>query len=692
MSARTSSRRPPPRAAALTGHVEGRQWGPVAWPVCAVPAALLVFLTLHVVDAVPRYGPAGVAAVLAATHWWVATRLGSRPGLRWYYATHWLAPAVWGTVVYAAGWGSSWHPWVALGALFGVSVLVAELLGPKTEDPVETNEARPAPAKPRDVGDQVVDLINSKFQGLNATNRFTRAGMTMWPERAGFRLTVKFPERQRVTLGKVVPLADELGTDLKLPNGCTVRIAAGPTKDIADIDVELVDRLVDDRPFPAGYRPRSIRDDFPLGFVTSGAEAHINLGQASAMFTAQRGGGKTVLLHNAIANLVLCRDALVMVIDINGGGIAVPWLRPYALGLVDRPAIDWVATTPQQALAMGRTLIAVAKDRKSAYASLLAETNVDVLPVTPKIPAVIVVVDEGHTVFGMDATKRGKLVGAVLAELQKIARAMCVNLILTTQRSTSDYVPSTVKSQTTIGAVGPVLSDAEIAFLLDWNHGLSVRDLTGPGQFFLRNGPSDTPRRMKTYQLLPQQISDIAVAAAKLRPELDERGRRVAGRVYEERWDTLRPWLERIAGRGGDDPIVTDEDGDDEDGTGVGFGPSAAPAMAAATLAANMTAQIRTQLAALRGEPAPVQVVVDEGDGSEGRRLMQTLLATAGPAGMRTGDLYEKAKAAGLVGERRQTVNDWLKLLADQGRVAPSGDYATWVSVEHVPAGAGQAA
>lgn len=679
--------------------------GPVWWPILAGVASLLVAAVVRWINQVPDWAPLLLAGTFAAVQYTAVARR-DRPALRWYTTVHWFLPALWGTLTGLGWWPHPAAPWIVLLAVTGASLQVSQMLLPEPDQPAEAAAVTPTPpvtAKATDLGDHIIDLINSKFAGLTDGNRFSRVDVTKWPADAGLRLTVRFPARQRITLAKVQTVADELAADLKLPNGCTVRIAPGITKDLALIDVELVDRLVDSRRFPAGAdRPRSIRDDFPLGFVTSGADATINLLQASAMFTAQRGGGKTVLLHNAIANLVLCRDALTMVIDINGGGIAAPWLRPFARGEVDRPAIDWVATTPRQALAMGRALIAMARDRKSAYASLLLEHDTDVLPVSPKVPAVVVVVDEGHTVFGMDATKRGKLVGAVLAELQKIARAMCVNLILTTQRATSDYVPSGVKSQTTIGAVGPVLGDSEIAFLLDWNHGLAVRDLTGPGQFFLRNGPADTPRRMKTYQLLPQQIADIARTAAKIRPDLDDRGRKVMGSVYADRWMTLRPWLDRIAGNGSlDDLIVDDSEDDDDDGVlATGTGGSATVA-AASQLAGNVQAKVRAELAALLG-PAnstpPAPALGGDGDDSRGRTFIEEQLAAAGPDGLRTGDLYDQAKERGLVGDRRQTVNDWLSQLAADtpARVAkhPVG-YGRWVAVKHLPAaasGVGQAA
>jgi hypothetical protein len=94
-------------------------------------------------------------------------------------------------------------------------------------------------------------------------------------------------------------------------------------------------------------------------------------------------------------------DNLTWVIDLNGGGLALPWLHAWHTGgRPGRPPIDWVADTPAKALAMAKAaLVRIAKARKPGYKHLEIAANDDKLPVRPAVPGILIAGDEIAEIF-----------------------------------------------------------------------------------------------------------------------------------------------------------------------------------------------------------------------------------------------------------------------------------------------------
>ena len=108
------------------------------------------------------------------------------------------------------------------------------------------------------------------------------------------------------------------------------------------------------------------------------------------------GSGKSNVLNVFIAQLALCEDALIFVVDLKGGRMARPWLMPWLEDPdgVRRPVIDWLATTRKEADLMLDTLLA-AGDTRAAKGSGGEK-------ITPRrdMPQVVILFDETAVATG----------------------------------------------------------------------------------------------------------------------------------------------------------------------------------------------------------------------------------------------------------------------------------------------------
>jgi hypothetical protein len=344
----------------------------------------------------------------------------------------------------------------------------------------------------------------------------------------------------------------------------------------------------------------------------------------------------------------------------------------------------------------------------------MVRQNVDILPVGPQRPAYLIVVDEGGEVFGEGASRIAARAARALRELQRIGRAMCVNVLFSVQRGTATYVPSDMKKNVALKIVGQVDDDAEIAYLLDWNKSVRAADLTEQGGYFLRRDGS-VPAMFKGFRLMPRQITDIARTTAYLRPNFDDAAKTVGGRLLAERWERLSPWLQRLAGDDVDEEDLNEANSGvtvDDGASGLAAGVSAAQTYAH-EVKARMRAmsqrsaaeakrqqvlsmprhQVDAALAALTAmephdprQPAvPAQQTGSEQPepppGSAASRLafVVQLVEHAGEAGIKTEDVIEKVIAAGFT-RRRQTVHETIAAAREAALIAPKpGEYAMWV-------------
>lgn len=608
----------------------------------------------------------------------------------------WLAPAGWG--VWVAWADLTWISIIVLVSLTLPAIVLSQSLSAaRRRVDVVPGAEHPEAQRLRLLLDELIlKMVPADGKYLHKVTRFK-----MWPGKSGYTARVVPPPGWAVTITKARGIAEELESEMWLPEGCDIRFSRADHAGAFSVEVMLVNALVENRSYPTRYRPRTVLDAIPLGWYADGSAWVCNVYQESTVAVAMRGGGKTVLMHDLIAGLVQCKDAIIIVIDMNGAGLAVPWMVDFATGKVDTPPIDFVANGEDAAVAVAAMLIAMALERKSALASLMRDHNTDVIPPSADVVEIEVIVDEGGEIFGAEVTKKKRRAAALLLELQRIGRAVLVNVIFTSQRGTSDYVPAQLKKATWNKFVGPVQDDDEIGHIMGWRYKLHADDLTDAGQWYVQLG-KNPPRKAKSYGLLPAQISDIVRAVQAWRPTLDAITARAGGRIWADRWDMMAPWLWSIANPDfdpDDAPVVDVEAILSGDPT-----PAAEGAARAQEYVTNVRKAIE-EVAALaekaekwdevadqhpedgdewattrkqieeypvltepRNTGAARTVAPPEPDLTTNQAFIVTLLRDAGPAGMETKALYTAAIEAGRAKEGRPaTINDILAQLEKRG-------------------------
>lgn len=620
------------------------------------------------------------------------------------------AGGMWSTWVAVLGYSPG--AWIAL-VLGGLTLAaVSPLFAPRT--PPRVDPAQLAALLPPSGAAQVVDPLMAKWRQLLDLVLLVRDGkpgttvskIEHWDRKTGYSVHGLLPAGSRHTYRSIAEETAGLASSLRLPKGCPIKVDEGPHQGAFVIKVSTVNDLDTMIAFPLDLRRRSATEDFAIGIHRDGSLAMIDFYQSSAVVVGMRGSGKTGVMQSMTATAVQCVDGLVWHVDLNGGSISAPWVSAWANGQADRPAVDWAATTAGEAIRMATVGLAIAKDRKSRFQHLLLNEDTDVLPLSPEVPAILIIVDEGAEMFGEDATPEAVQAATMLRELQRIGRAMCVNVIFSVMRGTRDCVPAGMKKLTAVKVVMAVDDDGEIAYVLDWTKGLRADDLTAKGSGFLRRDKAP-PEMFKGYWLSPANRRRISIETAPWRPQLDRAGQGVGGRIYAERWqrEETVAWLDRLAGRvhaTGELAQVLAVDADEVEARVTGTVSPAAMAAAMANFADGFKAKLATEAQAPAGpvdhhEPGQVATVVamtDEQHDDPGAQTAEEAAADqsgydlvcqwvreAGPDGIKREQLVALATEAGVT-RRQSTVSNWLSKAADAGLVeSKPDDWAKWIWV-----------
>lgn len=616
-------------AAAAVGDLLG--WPPL-WPVLAgVGGTALLVLADRV------HQPAGEGE-----------RTIRRRLLR-LWAAAWLAGAGWCAYVYEFGTVLSsqvWPPFLAAVVLFAIAALI---LTP-----------RPAPHT-GPAGVAVATALRPHMdweQRLAKLCRITPptvVSATDWPTGNGYTLTGVFAG-DGTTWQQLRQYEPSIAAVLRLPHGCGVEFDQGADRGGFTLRVNTRDAMATDRPYPADLTPLSILGPIPLGWHRDDDLTEVHLRERCVMLAGETGSGKTNELQIINAGYCRCPDVLLWHIDMNGAAMSLPWLSPWFDGAVARPAVDWVASTPAEATRMVEYATAIALRRRVAYRQLMADQDTDLVPVSPAIPLIRIVMDEGAEATGLEANP--KLRDGIV-RLIELGRAAGVRVDLCVLRPTADIVPTRAKRQLGV-RLGMAVTDPEDAnHLYGWKFNPDPADTPYKGSGLIRVGGVGAPRPFRGWHTaLPRTIYRIAVECADRRPVLDapSAGTGPARDVYERRWERTLPWLRDATG---DAPGDAPGDARDAPAASPGDAGSASQegmdfsAVRRAIDAAKGTLTAATPPAAPAEDEVWASLVerltadpADTAVGSEAERpwlpVAVQLLAGAGPAGL----TYEQLAAA----------------------------------------------
>jgi hypothetical protein len=512
--------------------------GPVTGTINTTCAALAVGWAGHTAHMPPAWAAVAAGAGLLGTHISGRRRELTSATLT-LRAAGWLGAGGW------CSWAIADGPWTTWGMgtlLAGALGLGAAMVGAhhveakadqKKADAIDALRAADLDQKAAAVAKEWEERLARVCPGLLVRI----VGVEHWDSGAGYSLDGECAGGTKWR--DFLPYQDNLAADAHLDEGCGVTVSAGANRGAVLIDVSTRNALIADAPYPADYSPLTLNGPVPIGVFRDGTVVAPVMRQRSGLTVGRRGSGKTNLMNLKIANQNRMNDHITWVIDLNGGGLALAWLHAWhQAGRPGKPPIDWVADTPDKALAMVQALLRIAKQRKPGYKHLEITANDDKLPVSPQVPGITLNNDEIAELFSPRARRDPVLckVGDTIVQILEIARAVACNIENAALRATQDVVSEPQILKQSALRIGMKSDEAEMSYLFGWGDKASPDDTPYPGCGFIK--VDDEPAKpFKAYRITPQQIAEIVVATADQHPELDELSRRAAGEAYERRWE-----------------------------------------------------------------------------------------------------------------------------------------------------------
>ncbi|WP_030918091.1 hypothetical protein [Streptomyces sp. NRRL B-24720] len=670
--------------------------GPVTGALSATTGCLAVATTGAATGMPPGWALAvGAAGAIGHTISSLRERLSGRTiAMR---SASWLIGAGWTT------WAMTTGPltWAALGSLATIGVGMgaaarSTLLYEEAREleAIAANErqvARELSAERRAIATEWVDRVQ---RVCNITLRIL--AVEIWPTGTGFTIDAELPPGG-TTYDRIAQHSAALSADARLPHGCTAVASQGIHQGRVLIDVTTVNVLSEERTYPSDYSPLSIYTGIPWGYRTNAEEICVYLREQCALVVGPTGSGKTNMVHVILAGFARATDALTWVIDLNAGSAGLPWVRPAfdANGApVDkvRPGIDWVASTYEEAVLMLDAALAVGLRRKVAYQDLMAERNTDQLPISAKIPQIMLVVDEGAEIL-TSTDRRMKDLAKKILEVIRMLRAMGIRTVLTALGATGSVLGNLMirrEAKARVCLTGGEVEGMDLSKVFPGSRGLRPDQAPYKGAGFMGT-PESAAALFKNWRILPNQIRDIVLATSDMHPTLDGISTKAAGDAYASRWDPERTaWMWDTASTPATDaPVQTA-------GSTGGLNLSALRGdreSAEEALARKFREQIDAEFATF-AEPGTTTEQPTSGglnlsalqnEDNAARQVALGLLFSAGPEG--TGASAIARALAKEYGTTRQTVVGWLKTWTADGTAVRvgTGTKARYVHRQHAP-------
>ncbi|MEU3860478.1 hypothetical protein AB0F03_24445 [Streptomyces sp. NPDC028722] len=673
--------------------------GPVTGALSATTGAFALATTGAATSMPPGWALA-VGAAGALGHTIVGLRVRNAGRTLATRAASWLVGAGWTT------WAMTTGPltWAALGSLatlgvgIGAAARSTALFEEAREEEALAAEqrqiARELSADRRAIAAEWVDRIQ---RVCSITVRVV--GVEQWATGAGYSIDAELPPGG-ATWNKIAAEAPRLSADAQLPHGCTATASPGIHQGRVIIDVSTVNVLEQERTYPANYGPLSVHTGIPWGYRTNAEEILVYLREQCALIVGPTGSGKTNMVHSILAGFSRADDMLTWVIDLNAGSAGLPWVLPALNGEVKsadgkpvRPGIDWLAGTFDEAMTMLDTAVRVAKHRKMGYQDVLARANTDLLPISAKIPQIMLVIDEGAEILASPDRQVRKL-GDKILEVIRIARAMGIRTVLTALGATGSVLSNLMirrEAKVRVALTGGETEGMDLSKMFPGSRGLRVDQAPYKGAGFM--GTPESPAALfKAWRILPNQIREIIAATSDRHPTLDAVSAKAAGPAYARRWDAERTaWMR--------DHTNDDKSTAGTAGAGLNLSALSNQEQDHVSPEDEMLRQFRAQIDAEFGTAHEPQSPVNGGPPAVGGLNLSALrgeqespaqqaalaaLLAAGPDG--TGASAIARALSEQYGTTRQTVVGWLKTWMQDGTAVRVGDgtKARYVHRSHV--------
>ncbi|SCK39163.1 hypothetical protein YW7DRAFT_03344 [Streptomyces sp. AmelKG-E11A] len=550
----------------------------------------------------------------------------------------WLIGAGWTT------WAMTSGPltWAALGSLttIGVGIGAAArttLLHEEAREleaiaADERQVARELSAERRAIAAEWVDRVQ---RVCNITLRVV--AVETWPTGTGFTIDAELPPGG-TTYDRIAQHSAALSADARLPHGCTAVATRGIDQGRVLIHVTRVNVLAEERTYPSDYTPLSIYTGIPWGYRTNAEAICVFLREQCALVVGPTGSGKTNMVHVILAGFARAADVLTWVIDLNA---------------------------------------------------------TDQLPISAKIPQIMLVVDEGAEIL-TSTDRRMKDVAKKILEVIRMLRAMGVRTVLTALGATGSVLGNLMirrEAKARVCLTGGETEGMDLSKVFPGARGLRPDQAPYKGAGFMGT-PESAAALFKVWRILPNQIRDIVQATTDIHPTLDAISSQAAGPAYATRWDPDRTaWM-----RDTHHTPNTVADVQPAAASGGGLNLSALRGESAEeALARKFRQQIDAQFATFTqpttsqepdtGRPAPAGLNLSalQPEDNAARQAALALLLAAGPDG--TGASAIARALADEHGTTRQTVVGWLKTWTEDGTAVRvgTGTKTRYVHRNHTP-------
>ncbi|MEV0733420.1 hypothetical protein [Polymorphospora sp. NPDC050346] len=515
---------------------------PVTGPVTAALATAAGTAVADLAGISPWWAAAAGAAGVGGTL--LAGQISGLPGrISTLRCTAWLCGGTWSAWTLGTGMLWSTPAWSSL----GVATLAGAALwsGGKAVRARQLRQANAAAAAAAGPITHSRDELGAEWVARIArvcrVNDVRVVNIGTWPTGAGYTLDIDLPPGGS-SWKTLKPHEEGLASDARLPEGCGVTVKAGANRGSALIDVATTNAILAEAPYPLDCSVKSVNNPLSIGVWRDSSEVAGVFRQYTALYIGPDGSGKTTLMDVTIARHLETVDSIPMIIDLNGGSLAIPWLVAWRKNLdrVPEPPIGWVADNVDEALAMTNWLLTVAKDRKRTYAHLKIATNSTLLPISADVPQYEVFVDECAEILGDRQTFTDPRLAKLrdnLEEIQRIGRDSGVRMVIAGLRATAEVIgTASIKKLAGIRVAQAVGDADELNFLFGWKVKVSSEEATMPGTGHATIQRQGQPQPYRTYNLKPAGREHVVLATADRRPAIDTRARQLGGATLANRW------------------------------------------------------------------------------------------------------------------------------------------------------------
>lgn len=363
----------------------------------------------------------------------------------------------------------------------------------------------------------------------------------------GRSVLLELPDNGRITVERLGGLSRELERALRTPVNSIRFEKVEHNAALCRLHVVEKTFLGTDIPLPELPARLTVTKPLPLARQEDGKTAEVLFRELAVMVLGATGSGKTNLLTVLTALFGRCVDTIVLMIDIEKQGrLAAPWMMPWIQGNAPRPAVDWVATTRDEAEIMLKALLRVLEARAASLAG-----GSKIIPSASQ-PQFILICDEMAGILGQDFSRKEGLSNAGFFELGKnvtrLGRSEAILPVWATQRATGSFTGGNdLKSQCKLrfGLGTATEQEAMSAVPDDYYAARLMALLSKPGSALINRAGQRMPLPVMLYRLDPsddhpedrKRIYQIATENAVIRPAPDALALDAMGRDWEDRWE-----------------------------------------------------------------------------------------------------------------------------------------------------------